>query len=319
MSAASSSLTLTYGRDADGNVDHFRSQYLVYSDLRGYFKRLRANGYPLRFFAVGEYGSKKSRAHWHVLIFWQKAMPSFRAGETLHGEKMRGGEAYPHDGNFMERHWPHGWTYWRDFQFKEIRYVCKYMLKAEDDEEAMCLARVSKRPPLGAEFFRREAGRWVEQGLCPPAAEYTFRDVRKPNGDKLVFRLRRQSLDIFAGSYLEQWYAKHGPRHPPVSKDGWLEDWCDKQARVSSEGWKPAPSPRPAERPWIETPEGAGPIEYDRGGKLWHCRAADGVKLFWSFDASGRRCWSRVYITEAEGGRLANAAADQRRAASSRR
>ena len=42
---------------------------LEYSDFQKFMKRYRVIYGPCRFFAVGEYGSKTFRGHWHVLIF----------------------------------------------------------------------------------------------------------------------------------------------------------------------------------------------------------------------------------------------------------
>ena len=62
---------LTYGRDENGSEDHIRARLLTYSDVQKYMKRLRASGYCPRYFCVGEYGSTKGRAHWHLIIFWK--------------------------------------------------------------------------------------------------------------------------------------------------------------------------------------------------------------------------------------------------------
>lgn len=45
------------------------SPQLVKSDLQKWFKRLRKQGYKFRYFAVGEYGSKTYRPHYHVIVF----------------------------------------------------------------------------------------------------------------------------------------------------------------------------------------------------------------------------------------------------------
>lgn len=62
-------ITLTY---ADCHLS-FRSgvSQLVKSDLQKFFKRLRksAAGVPLRYYAVGEYGSKTHRPHYHIILF----------------------------------------------------------------------------------------------------------------------------------------------------------------------------------------------------------------------------------------------------------
>ena len=75
------SVSLTYGRDRDessvtyGEAEHERAVVLTYSDVQKLMKLLRVNGYPCRYLVVGEYGSRKGRAHWHAIFFWTKRVP----------------------------------------------------------------------------------------------------------------------------------------------------------------------------------------------------------------------------------------------------
>lgn len=45
------------------------SKYLKKSDLQNYFKRLRHVEKGIKYFAVGEYGAKRKRPHFHAIIF----------------------------------------------------------------------------------------------------------------------------------------------------------------------------------------------------------------------------------------------------------
>lgn len=60
-------LTLTY---ADAHL-HWKGgvSQLCKSDLQKFFKRVRKKGYRLRYYAVGEYGSRTYRPHYHILLF----------------------------------------------------------------------------------------------------------------------------------------------------------------------------------------------------------------------------------------------------------
>lgn len=60
-------VTLTYA-DKFLTWNHGNPQ-LVKSDLQKWFKRVRKAGYKFRYYAVGEYGSRTYRPHYHVLIF----------------------------------------------------------------------------------------------------------------------------------------------------------------------------------------------------------------------------------------------------------
>lgn len=60
-------LTLTY---ADAHlVWKNGSSQLSKTHLQKFFKKVRKAGYALRYYAVGEYGSKTFRPHYHVLLF----------------------------------------------------------------------------------------------------------------------------------------------------------------------------------------------------------------------------------------------------------
>lgn len=60
-------ITLTYA-NAHLTWDHNRPQ-LVKEDLQAWFKAVRKTGAKIRYYAVGEYGSKTFRPHYHVLLF----------------------------------------------------------------------------------------------------------------------------------------------------------------------------------------------------------------------------------------------------------
>lgn len=60
-------VTLTYANNE--LTWHKNVPQLTKRDLQLYFKRLRKAGHTFRYFAVGEYGSKTYRPHYHVIIF----------------------------------------------------------------------------------------------------------------------------------------------------------------------------------------------------------------------------------------------------------
>jgi len=107
-SANSLFLTLTYDDDhllfSDSD-----SPVLNYADLRNYFKLLRKEGsVKFRYFAVGEYGEKFGRPHFHILIFSKNIIKN--------------------DEVFREK-WKAGNTHIRPADFANIRYCLKDMLK----------------------------------------------------------------------------------------------------------------------------------------------------------------------------------------------
>lgn len=60
-------VTLTYSTN---NLTYVNNRVtLVRADLQQFFKRLRKSGNVFRYYAVGEYGSKTSRPHYHIILF----------------------------------------------------------------------------------------------------------------------------------------------------------------------------------------------------------------------------------------------------------
>ena len=66
--AATLSVTLTYDPNGDKPEG---AEWLDYSDVTLFLKRLRAAGFNVRKFSSGEYGKKNGRAHWHLALFFQ--------------------------------------------------------------------------------------------------------------------------------------------------------------------------------------------------------------------------------------------------------
>lgn len=198
-SVASHSITLTYGRDEFGNEDHLRAKVLTYSDVQKYLKKLRFNGYPLRYLVAGEYGPEKGRTHWHLIAFWQDKVPP-------HTLKK----------NFNESHWDHGFSFWDDVGINSVRYCCKYLQKDRDKDEKQSHMSMSKIPPLGANYFDKLAQKYVDQGLAPQDLTYSFPDVRSPNtGKKYQFTMMNTSAKMFMQVYLAKWEARYpGVIHP---------------------------------------------------------------------------------------------------------
>lgn len=226
--AATRSITLTYGRDEHGNADHLRAQVLTFSDVQKYFKLLRRHGYPCRYLAVGEYGSEKGRAHWHIVLFFKNEVPKHILAPPREDRE----DDTPF--RFMERHWPHGWSFWEDCNAASIRYVCKYINKDMGELERQGHVSLSKKPPLGHDYFQQLAARYVEQGIAPQEPFYWFSDVRKyayegDSGTPVKFHMRGVTLDNFLRSFILQWWKRHNC-HPPIS--ALVEDFTDRMAKV---------------------------------------------------------------------------------------
>lgn len=210
-SYATFSITLTYGRDSEGNEHHERSTVLTYSDWQLYAKRLRAAGYPFRYLLAGEYGTLKQRAHWHAIMFFQsERVPPHKMFEI-----------------FNEPLWPHGHQLWKKPTPKHTKYCCKYIRKDATDKNAQGKFMMSKKPPIGGQFFVRRAAEMVKQGLVPHNPFYSFPEARKKNGQPVQFMLRGVMSDKFREAYVTAYRMAHPGAHLPNSE--YVEEWLDRQ------------------------------------------------------------------------------------------
>lgn len=216
-------VTLTYGPNwrmwepTWGEPDHPRARMLTYSDVQGTLKRLRNNGYPVRIFSAGEYGSERRRAHWHVIMYWQDRVPEI-------GELRR---------NVDWEYWREGHVYWDKPKPAAIRYACKYILKDPGDGEQQGHLMMSKKPPLGAAYFRQVAQQYVTDRLCPQSPFYSFDGVKRAPvkggpKEKVQFVMTGATLDLFCNTYLDLWEEAYGDKPIPVSP--WFEEWYLKQS-----------------------------------------------------------------------------------------
>lgn len=204
-------VTLTYGRDGEGKPDHERANYLTYSDVQKWFKRLRVEGHSLRYLVAGEYGSEKGRAHWHAVIFWHTKPPKVK---LLVRE--------------LQAFWDHGWSYWEIPESPAaFKYVCKYVLKDQRDDENQSRFQMSKTPPIGTPFFTMLAKRYVQQGLSPQDLFYRFPEAKKRNGAPIDFKMSGRAADYFIEAYIAEFIRVHG--HDRWPNSDMVEEYLDKQ------------------------------------------------------------------------------------------
>lgn len=187
-------ITLTYGRDEYGDSGHVRAACLTYSDVQKYFKKIRKSVGKFKYFVVGEYGDENGRAHWHLLMFTQNPLPN----------------EIKYEQNFMEKHWKHGWSYFRHFHPQCAYYCCKYIYKDFKDDLKTALHEMSRKPPLGHEWFQDLAERYVEAGLSPQDLSYKFPDVTRKNGMPFKYFMTRKTAENFLQHFVEKWEERYG-------------------------------------------------------------------------------------------------------------
>lgn len=296
---AAHAVTLTYGRDRNktsisyGEAEHERAVILTYSDVQKFLKLLRRHGYPCRYLVTGEYGTEKGRAHWHIVLFWQKEVPPFiKLGENWWFERVdrkTGSPALDDDGN-PAYFWPHGHTFWAKPGYEAFRYNLKYVLKqlGQGADEQQMKKQQSRMPPLGTAYFAQRARRLAEQGLVPRDGFYTFPDALRRNGERVQFKLSGRSEELFVEAYIDAWRELHGNRPIPYSP------WLDERMEAMGGTLPPRLTPyRPAlrkpnaeMRSQLEAMLGVTVTElaFDERLNSWYWQAHDGVRWHWRYD-----------------------------------
>lgn len=294
---------LTYGGDnkVTGEKTDLGASILIYKDIQLWLKRLRFAGYPLRYFAVGEYGSLKGRSHWHVICFWQREAPPFENGKKNFNDPYWRRYASEHEPNVPEGGLPIGFTVQEDLRGGEaepaIRYVLKYLTKTDGDPHSVSLTRMSKKPPLGAAYFRARADRFVDQQLLPQDALYSF-----AGSPETEYLLKGASLDYFLSHFVETWTARYGFHPLYRGHSELLAKWEDGQApRLQVNELVHA---RYAGRPTIPPPAGYGAYRLWETRNVYFADPMDGFRclprLFWSFDEEGYPSWQDVIVIAEE-------------------
>lgn len=138
QSQASCFITLTY---ANAHLKWLSGKpQLIKSDLQKYFKRLRKAGHKFRYYAVGEYGSKTFRPHYHVLLFGN--IPEQVIRQT----------------------WDKGLVHIGQVTLASVGYCAKYVINSKDyfmkqGREAP-FAVMSRKPGIGANYLTKAMIEW---------------------------------------------------------------------------------------------------------------------------------------------------------------
>lgn len=195
-------VTLTYSGDGA------ESAVLRYRDIQLMLKRLRKAGYKVRYICAGEYGTKKGRAHWHIILFYYGESPDVQIGSRINWD-----------------YWPHGFAYFQNPDYRGFYYVLKYALKQTGNDGASKALSMSKKPPLGYSFFKNMADDIVDRRLPVHSPEYSFTHVLDHESKPRRFWLRGRMRELFLDRYYTMWRMQTG-NEPPWS-DFILERYLD--------------------------------------------------------------------------------------------
>ena len=201
------SITLTYG---DGDTPE--SATLVYKHYQLFMKSLRNEGYKVRYIVAGEYGSTKGRAHWHAILFFKGKVP----------------KNIEYDKRTNWKHWNRGYSFIEKPSYKSYRYVMKYILKDTQLDVQNGHFALSKKPPLGDQYFQNLAKKYVDSGLAPQTFMYSFDNEFDGQGNRREFMIQGKTRENFCRYYIHEWLDQYAFTHRKMPQSDIIEEYEDK-------------------------------------------------------------------------------------------
>lgn len=183
-SESSHFLTLTYEKAPQENgIETLRKK-----DLQDFFKRLRKScPTKIRYYAVGEYGTRTIRPHYHALLF--NAPTKFLESS-------------------LDSTWSHGHTMIGTVTDSSIHYVTKYHVNKVGDYpgRAPPFVLMSRRPGIGSRYLDTHA-KWHLHGLKSFTQMNGFIG-RMPRfyADKIFTKEQKQMINSLAPSEREAYF-----------------------------------------------------------------------------------------------------------------
>lgn len=175
------SVTLTYAGDSLKNVVH------CLEDVQKMVRAQRDAGFNVRYMCAGEFGEKFGRVHWHFVGFWRGPEPEVPTGRRI-------------DWKF----WPHGFSYFQEPDYHGLAYALKYAVKDATPGSVRPFT-LSKKPPIGNDYFIALALDMARKGLPLHAPSYQFKNVRDRKGQIRTFCLQGKMRELFVQAYLNEW------------------------------------------------------------------------------------------------------------------
>lgn len=200
-------ITLTYN---DANLPF--GETLQVRDLQLFLKKLRRKLEPhkIRYFACGEYGSRKGRPHYHIIIF--DYMPSDIYYYFTDRKKT---DLYRSP--FIEKIWTKGFSTIGEVTFDTAKYCAKYMQK-DIGKDKKPFITMSKKPGIGFSAIKVEylfSDKIYHNGRYIKTPRY-FLDVLERNGNDLTLLKKKRKKACTGSEYSSKAYIE--ARRKKISK-----------------------------------------------------------------------------------------------------
>lgn len=237
-------VTLTY---AEENLPAGAS--LEPKDLQNWLKRFRKRVAPLRlrFYAVGEYGDKSDRPHYHAVLF---GYPTCRYGRTRRRWLFNGGTTIRNccsQCDLVYETWGLGDVDLGDVTTNSAQYVSGYVTKkmTRTDDPRLNgrwpeFSRMSNRPGIGRDFMFEVANDLMRLGLDQSQADVPSA-LRHGSRVLPLGRYLRQKLRTFIGKdakapqeTLDEMAKEVLVLYQAASENGSLSTLLPKEALISS-------------------------------------------------------------------------------------
>lgn len=268
------SMTLTYNRDAGD-----RSQMLLYRDVQLMLKRIRKDGFNVRYIVAGEYGSRRGRSHWHCVLYFRGKAPDMPPAEM----QKQHWKYWCHEGRDAA---PLGFVFVQKPNYSGMLYVVKYAFKDQRSDNAMKQSSMSKKPPLGHDFWPKLAKLRIDAGL-PFSFEYTLPGARYKNGNAVRFWLSGVSAENAYAAHRAEWHARGNKSEPHVRS----EDFDRVNRMIYGDANKLAKSrfyKKDGSSPFLEDRRVDKMVSYHQGFLV---RLTDGHILFSGMHQGVHRTW----------------------------
>jgi hypothetical protein len=301
-SAGVTTMTLTYAQRND-SIAGAKAVTIVYADVQQFLKNLRKE-YKVRFICASEYGSKKGRAHHHIVLFWGKSTD----GKTGKGyeypdwekeyndfvkkwhkennkkpphERKAFPEVYKSGNCFHWPKWSHGHVHFENgIAHEKFAYAMKYTFKDMDQRSTKNELRMSLKPILGWEYFDALAQEYVEQGIKPKHWQYWFREFKDKYGKIRKYYMTRTLKQRFKEAVQKKWKEKYGKDWPHLGEP-WGPKWGgDLQCDLFDYGSNDIEYTKQHAWPYIGHPDPKRPISHG----AWGINIPEEIKGMWQVD-----------------------------------
>ena len=260
-------VTLTYDDDYMPVDDQDRG-VLDPRDFNLWIKRFRKAAGSVRYFGVGEYGSKTWRPHFHAILFGQDS-------STIE--------------QLVKGSWKFGFTTVKEFTTFRARYIVGYTLKKMTrkgdpylDGRPPEFARMSRKPPLGAAFalsmlkaYHNPGGSAYLAAGGELARDVRFEGVKYPLGKYWMEKIREELGAPKKKASLQDWLDAE------ENREQFLADVAKAAERAAKEERRAAQraSRRPLEKPGSVCARGASVPQEEAQAVCRRGSAAQAVDL----------------------------------------